>query len=329
MNFQNLSKVEKPDFYLDVAFNRASNAADKIKTKSNYKEFTRLKKSWTVEQTRINTVTEVITEQFIEILHSFPQIDELNDFYKELVKSTIDYDLLKKSLGAVNWAIMQVKKLFRIYNSRIKECKDLQVIGRYRNEFYGRVSSVIKQIKKELDFLEQSRKVIKEFPSIKTSIPTIVIAGFPNVGKTTLLKSLTGSEPKIASYPFTTQQLMIGYTKDKKLQVIDTPGLLDRPLKKRNKIELQSILALKHLAQKIIFVIDPTETCGYNLDEQVKLLLEIRNTFKIEIELIINKIDLLDAKKLEDLKQRFKDALFISAEKEIDIDINLIYDKNK
>ena len=321
MNFQNLSKVEIPDFYLDVAFGRASTAADKIKTKSSYKTLYRLKKSILVEQTRINTVMQVLTEHLIGILKSFPKIDEINEFYQELVKATIDYDLFKKSLGGVNWAVMQIKNLCRIYNFKIRKCRDLQVIGKFRNQLYGRVSSVVKQIKKELAFLEGARRTMKEFPSIKTSIPTIVIAGFPNVGKTTLLKALTGSEPKIASYPFTTQQLMIGYTKDKKFQIIDTPGLLDRPLKKRNKIELQAILALKHLAQKIIFVIDPTEICGYSLDEQIKLLLEIRTNFKTEIKLLVNKLDLLSADKIKDLKQRFKDAVFVSAYKESEINL--------
>jgi len=39
---------------------------------------------------------------------------------------------------------------------------------------------------------------MKGFPSIKTNLPTIAIAGFPNVGKTTLLSKITDAKPKIA-----------------------------------------------------------------------------------------------------------------------------------
>jgi len=44
--------------------------------------------------------------------------------------------------------------------------------------------------------------------------------------------------------------------------VIDTPGLLDRPLDERNAIEMQSIVALGHLDASIMFFIDLSETCG-------------------------------------------------------------------
>ncbi|MCD6542320.1 MAG: 50S ribosome-binding GTPase, partial [Thermoplasmata archaeon] len=80
-------------------------------------------------------------------------------------------------------------------------------------------------------------------------------------------------------------------------QIIDTPGLLDRPLEKRNKIELQAIAALKHLADLIIFILDPTETCGYGLKEQMNLLKSIKKEFSgIPIIVVENKSDLMKRK---------------------------------
>ncbi len=190
------------------------------------------------------------------------------------------------------------------------------IIG-LRTEFYGRISSVVKQIKDQLKYLEEARKVLKSFPTIKTSVPTVVIAGCPNVGKSTLLKALTGAKPKIASYPFTTQQLMLGYYKNEaKIQFIDTPGLLDRPLEKRNSIELHAILALKFLAKSLIFVIDPTEACGYSVKEQLSLLKSIKKNFEIEIIVAVNKIDTVEAQQTnEDIKKIKHETFFISAEK--------------
>ena len=45
---------------------------------------------------------------------------------------------------------------------------------------------------------------MKDYPTIKTSLFTVAICGFPNVGKTTLLSKMTPSEPEISNYSFTT-----------------------------------------------------------------------------------------------------------------------------
>ncbi|MBU4256304.1 MAG: 50S ribosome-binding GTPase, partial [Candidatus Thermoplasmatota archaeon] len=81
--------------------------------------------------------------------------------------------------------------------------------------------------------------------------------------------------------------------KYRKYQVIDTPGLLDREFSKRNQIEKQAVLALRHLANVIVFIIDPTEHCGYPLDVQLKLLDDIKKTFNIPVIEVENKSDVL------------------------------------
>ena len=50
-------------------------------------------------------------------------------------------------------------------------------------------------------------------------------------------------------YAFTTKSLFVGHTDYKYLrwQVIDTPGILDRPLEERNTIEMQVSLPLFYL----------------------------------------------------------------------------------
>jgi GTP1/Obg family GTP-binding protein len=53
-------------------------------------------------------------------------------------------------------------------------------------------------------------------------------------------------------------------------QVIDTPGVLDRPLEERNTIEMQSITALAHLRACVMYVVDISEQCGYSIKQQVR-----------------------------------------------------------
>ena len=55
------------------------------------------------------------------------------------------------------------------------------------------------------------------------------------------------------------------------VQVIDTPGILDHSLEERNTIEMQAITALAHLRAAILYVMDVSEQCGYNLSQQVSV----------------------------------------------------------
>ncbi|MBW2969138.1 50S ribosome-binding GTPase [Candidatus Woesearchaeota archaeon] len=312
MNFQGLMKIEKPDFYIDVAFSRANKRAGQQRSKLKGKKLNRMKKSRIMELDKIATVRITLINQMDKILNSYPQTAHLDIFYLELVKSTLDYYMLKKSLGALNWVKKQITVLFKKYNEKIKKSQKLEYINKYRNEFYGRAVSVLKQVKKNLEYLEHARKVMRDYPSIKTGMPTIVIAGYPNVGKSTLLRKLTSAKPAVASYPFTTKKIMLGYL-GKKIQFIDTPGLLDRPIGKRNQIERQAILALKHLAEKMIFMLDPSETCGYEIKDQIKLMNEMKKSLRVETIVVLNKIDLASPEQMSKVSKL--KAIPISAEK--------------
>ncbi|MEM7820124.1 MAG: GTPase, partial [Candidatus Aenigmatarchaeota archaeon] len=109
---------------------------------------------------------------------------------------------------------------------------------------------------------------------------------------------------KIAPWQFTTKGLMLGHVEFNfhSVQFIDTPGLLDRPAAKRNIIEQQAITVLKVLADLIIYVFDPSETCGYSLEQQLRLYKEIKQTFKRPIIAVANKSDIIGAKPVEEIK---------------------------
>lgn len=194
------------------------------------------------------------------------------------------------------------KKILIISKDAIKKIKKGEDARKIVISLYGRISSLLDQIDENLKFLENARVKISKIPSISTDTPTIVIAGYPNVGKSSILSLLSTAKPEIAPYPFTTKGLIVGHLyisngyEDRKIQIVEAPGLLDRPIEKRNEIEKQAIVALKYLPKAVIFVLDASLHCGYPLENQINLLEEIKNMFNVRIIVVENKVDLSGGK---------------------------------
>ncbi len=315
MNFQGLLKIENSDFYLDIAFKKAKEKSDQQRDNFKLKKNDdRIKKSKSVENVRIEVISDSLVNRLNKILEAYPSLDGLPYFYNELVRITLDYVRIKKSFGAINWVIKKVREFQQDYSTKINRTRDISKINVYRREFYGRISSLLKRIKKELAYLEEARKIMKEFPTVKTSMPTVSLFGFPNIGKTTLMYKLTGSKPEIKEYAFTTKGINVAYIKEgkKKIQILDTPGSLDR-FDKMNYMEQQAYLALKHCTQMIVYVFDLTEP--YPLDKQVKLFNKTKKDHNDKnLVVYMSKADILGKeKKFEEFKKKYN-AVSDSAE---------------
>ncbi len=300
MNFQSLQKVETADKYIDIALHAAQKHAETVR--ENSKTENKFGKSKYVEIEKVTIINQVIAKQLGLILKSFPSVDNLPPFYLELLKITLDYGYLKKSLGSVKWVIDKVDSLSNKIIPQIKMSRSQEFIAFHRKQYYGRVCSFLKQIKKQLEYLEEARRVMKQFPAIKTSLPTVCIAGFPNVGKSTLLGKLTPAKPEIKDYSFTTKSLNIGYMEYgvKKIQVIDTPGTLNRK-EKMNAIEMQAYLAMELCADCIVYVYDLTER--YPLDKQELLFQRVVELNKV-VYIYLSKTDILPLEKVKAFQKK-------------------------
>jgi len=267
---------------------------------------------------KLQTIYQYIDDKLEKIYNDI--ILPENKFYKELYKLLFTDIDIKKLRERIKYIRKIIKQVYLKYKNDIKLTKDKKLIEKYRREFYGRISSILRRnwiiFKYYNIYLNRRRKI----PNIK-NLPTVVISGLPNVGKSTLLKNLTGSNVKIEPYPFTTKDLMIGYIKTPyfDIQVIDTPGILDRPIEEMNEIEKKSILALNYLANLIIYIFDLTETCGYSIEEQINLLNMIKRIFNKEIILYFSKKDLFKEKEEKILNEFIKKYN----------NMNIFYDYNK
>ncbi|MBR1452756.1 MAG: 50S ribosome-binding GTPase [Candidatus Methanomethylophilaceae archaeon] len=245
---------------------------------------------------KVTAVGDIVVTALTGYVDRFPRMEKEGDFFPELVDIVIGIDQYKKSLGAVNWCATKAEKLKNDTLKDIRHTKDPEIIESLRRGFYGRMNSYVDRISDDLLFLQDAKNKFRKLPAVDPNVPTIVVAGFPNVGKSNLVTVMSTAEPEIAPYPFTTKGIIVGHIQDdwRKFQIVDTPGLLDREFDKRNDIEKQAVLALRYLTDVMLFVIDPSETCGFKLDVQEKLLSTIQESFAgVKIIVAESKSDIL------------------------------------
>lgn len=174
-------------------------------------------------------------------------------------------------------------------------------------------------------FIEAQRVIFKT-PRIDLDKPTCVFIGAPNVGKSSLVRSLSTGVPEVNSYMFTTKQLTIGhlwhFIAGTPLliqgQIVDSPGMRFPPGKgDPNLMDLLTLGSMEHLPSGVVFVFDPYPvTHGLlSVDKQIELREALREKFPKRPWLdVITKIDVEEGDEaLEKLAGLYPDAVLVSA----------------
>ncbi|XP_039267970.2 GTP-binding protein 4-like [Styela clava] len=245
------------------------------------------------------------------ILTEFPKLEDVHPFYADLMNVLYDKDHYKLALGQINTAKHLIDNVGRDYGRLMKYGDSLYRCKQLKRAALGRMCTIMKRQKQSLEYLEEVRQHMSRLPSIDPNTRTLLISGFPNVGKSSLINKLTRAEVDVQPYAFTTKSLFVGHMDYKYLrwQVIDTPGILDHPLEERNTIEMLSITALAHLRSAVIYVMDISEQCGQPLEAQLQLFNNIKPLFANKpLYVMANKTDIISKEDLdEDRKKIFED----------------------
>lgn len=227
-------------------------------------------------------------------MEDFPRLNDIHPFYADLCNTLYDRDHYKLALGQINTARSLVDSIARDMIRMVKYGDSLYRCKCLKRAALGRMCTVLKRQKSSLAYLEEVRKHMSRLPALDPNTRTLLLTGFPNVGKSSFMNKITRANVDVQPYAFTTKSLFVGHCDYRYLrwQIIDTPGILDHPLEERNTIEMQAITALAHLTCSVLYMIDISEQCGYTIEQQCSLFESIRPLFaNKQLILVINKID--------------------------------------
>jgi nucleolar GTP-binding protein len=260
------------------------------------------------------------SEKLAQILLEFPKLEDIHPFYADLINVLYDKDHYKLALGQINTARHLIDNVSKDYVRLLKFGDSLYRCKQLKKAALGRMATIMRRQNQSLQYLEQVRQHLSRLPTIDPNTRTLLITGFPNVGKSSFINKITRADVEVQPYAFTTKSLYVGHTDYKYLrwQVVDTPGILDHPLEERNTIEMQAITALAHLRAVVLYFMDPSEQCGHSLVQQKALFDSIKPLFNNKpLVVVANKSDVLARSELTEEKE----AIYKEIEKEIGRDI--------
>ncbi|MFB6165772.1 MAG: NOG1 family protein [Haloarculaceae archaeon] len=280
MILEDLPTAPRSGELIDTAFSRAARAG-------------RAKSGFEAQQSMLQTAANVLSDNLENVVTSWPDLDDLDPFYYELVDALVGVDELRQHLSEVGWASRKTAEIRSEYASRMRNV-DAEGAKKLRKQAFARLADVVEEVADDLLAIGEARDTLKTLPDIRPDEPTIVVAGYPNVGKSSFVNSVTNARNETASYPFTTTEIRVGHIERERIryQLVDTPGLLDRPPEDRNEVEAQAVSALEHLADAVVVLVDASEECGYPLEVQLELRDQLAERFAdVPVLTVCNKAD--------------------------------------
>jgi len=192
----------------------------------------------------------------------------------------------------------------------------------------GKLRAKLAKLKNQLFFPPKKGKGVG-FAIKKEGDATVVLLGFPSVGKSTLLNQLTQAKSKVADYDFTTLTVIPGMMRfnGALIQILDLPGIIAQAAK--GKGWGRQILSTARAADLLLILIEAQKLdqekiirqelyeAGVRINQKPPstTIKEKTNKVYLPAVFVINKIDLVN--NFSHLRKQYPDYLFISAEKNI------------
>ena len=261
----------------------------RIKTRYPHNVGTFERERLSLELTRNVVISK--TEPVVEL---WRLVRGLHPFYARLLETAFDLKQIEEDFRCVMKARRVAEEMWGKYRYVLLGAETEAEARRIGREGRGRMLSQLKKCSRSLERLKEVAKFLSGLPAIDTSLPIVIVAGPPNAGKSTFVATVSSAKPEIAPYPFTTKNVIIGHVQlgDAVVQVVDTPGLLDRDPAEMNEVERRAVAALRELPGPVVFLVDPTPLAALSVQEQLRLLDRVRGWLGERPVLVaINKVD--------------------------------------
>ena len=166
----------------------------------------------------------------------------------------------------------------------------------------------LKELRKQRDVRRKERR--------RAETPTVALAGYTNVGKSTMLNALTGADVSVENRLFETlDPTTRGFDFDgRRYLVTDTVGFIRR-LPTQLVEGFAATLEETLVADLVLHVIDASVSDD-QLDEQIAAVDAVLHEIgadDLPVELVINKVDAVDPLRRRRLANRFPEAVQVSA----------------
>eukprot|EP00923_Selenidium_pygospionis_P032144 GHVN01056798.1.p1 GENE.GHVN01056798.1~~GHVN01056798.1.p1 ORF type:complete len:696 (-),score=107.28 GHVN01056798.1:2989-5076(-) len=287
----------------------AKDLVDIVLSKTNRKTPTIIHPQFKIHRIRsfymrkVKFCAQTLNDKLGTIIKEFPRLEDIHPFYADLCNVLYDRDHFKIALGQLNTIRSVGDRVAKHYVRLLKYADSPYKCKMLKRAALGRLATSMKKLQGSLVYLEEVRQHLSRLPQINPTSRTLILSGYPNVGKSSFMNEVTRSNVEVQPYAFTTRSLYVGHFDYEftRWQVIDTPGVLDRPIDERNTIEMTAITALVHIQAAILYFLDISEQCGFSIKEQVSLFHSISAAFRGKpLVVVINKIDLRPITDLND-----------------------------
>ncbi|KPJ10609.1 putative nucleolar GTP-binding protein 1 [Papilio machaon] len=212
-NFKKIAVVPTAKDFIDIILSKTQRKTPTVVHK-HYK-ITRIRAFYI---RKVKFTQQNFHDRLSRIIQEFPKLDDVHPFYADLMNVLYDKDHYKLGLGQLNTARHLIDNVAKDYVRLLKYGDSLYRCKQLKRAALGRMATIMKRQGANLTYLEQVRQHLARLPSIDPYTRTIIICGFPNVGKSSFINKITRADVEVQPYAFTTKSLYVGHTDYKYLR---------------------------------------------------------------------------------------------------------------